>query len=181
MAPSSSTTAADRPAPGTPGELPAPGTPGIRRRRPLGPVLPNKRTKGAVRLANSDTGMIQAQSEYQEAIYAPGTLNTKAALRKTWAEIAQARGFSPVPLNPQMIHEVCSALRAAGFRAGTNYLYEARQWHLRNGYAWSEKLELAVKDAKRSLTRGLGPPCKAEEIKHQWLEWLVDFEGELAT
>ena len=91
MAPSISTTAADRPAPGTPGELPAPGTPGIRRRRPLGPVLPNKRTKGAVRLANSDTGMIQAQSEYQEAIYAPGTLNTKAALRKTWAEIAQAR------------------------------------------------------------------------------------------
>ena len=160
---------------------PCPDTPGVRRRRPLGPVLPNKRAKGsaaeAVRLASSDLCMVQAQSEYQEAIYAPGTLNTKAALRRTWTEVAKARGFDPLPLSPQMIHEVCSALRAAGFRAGTNYLFEARQWHLRSGYEWSEKLELAVKDAKRSLTRGLGPSCKAEEIRYQWLEWLMEAPG----
>ena len=41
-------------------DLSAPGTPGIRRRRPLGPVLPNKRAKGsaseAVTLASSELG-----------------------------------------------------------------------------------------------------------------------------
>lgn len=182
MAANLKTPAGSASADGSVEETPCPGTPGVRRRRPLGPVLPNKRAKGsaaeAVRLASSDLCMAQAQSEYQEAIYAPGTLNTKAALRRTWTEVAKARGFDPVPLNPQMIHEVCSALRAAGFRAGTNYLFEARQWHLRSGYEWSEKLELAVKDAKRSLTRGLGPSCKAEEIRYQWLEWLLEVPGD---
>lgn len=36
----------------------------------------------------------------------------------------------------------------------------------------------AVKDAKRSLTRGLGPSCKAEEIRYQWLEWLLEVPGD---
>ena len=36
---------------------------------------------------------------------------------------------------------------------------------MRAGYAWSDALDVALRDCRRGLTRGMGPPCRALEIE----------------
>eukprot|EP00435_Cladocopium_sp_Y103_P027145 s3386_g6.t1 len=101
---------------------------------------------------------------FSDAMYAPQTVASKAALRNTWSQISRELGLEPLPLNPAKIHQVCSVLRASNFRSTYSYLCEMRQLHMRSGFPWDSTLEIAVKDAKRAATRGIGPPVKAEEI-----------------
>lgn len=158
----------------------AASAPGPARRRPLGPLVPplNKKAKGslgeALKVAGSRQAMSEAMQEYSEAIYAPQTLSSKTAMRATWAKIARKVGSPPLPLSVELVHQVAAALRAAGYKAAGAYVNEALQWHKREGHAVSEPLELAVRDAKRAVSRAVGPKRRAAEIKIEWLQHLVD-------
>ena len=143
------------------------------RRRQMGPLVPPpKRAKGslaeALKVAGSPQTMEVAKCEYEEAVYAPQTFGAKLALRSTWSKIAVKLGFEPIPLSAQSLHAVSAALKYAGYKAAPAYICEAVQWHRRAGYEVSEQLELAVKDAKRAVSRAVGPPKRAAEIKLDW-------------
>lgn len=48
-----------------------------------------------------------------------------------------------------------------------------RTAHLRDGHQWSSALDVALKDCKRSLSRGVGRPTRAAELR---LEWILEME-----
>ena len=162
--------------------LPAPSTPALGgvRRRPGGALVPSegKRARGstleAVRLASAENDMKEALDFFGEVVYAPSTNKVKSSMRRTWSMICGARELPVLPLTPNGLMQVCSVLRAAGFRSGVHYLFEMRQWHCREGFEWSAPLDIAVKDCKRALTRGIGPPNKAGELKFEWLSRLPE-------
>lgn len=161
--------------PGTP----CPGTPGIDRRRHLAPPTPsqsNKRMKGSLAAALQFTQSAEmkekAQNEYMDAIYAQQTVSSKTAIRQTWSRLSQSLGYEPVPITAAQVREVSAALKAAGYRSAMAYINEAFQWHKRKGYPVSDVLHMAMRDAKRAVTRAIGPPRRAPEVPLEWLAFL---------
>lgn len=83
--------------------IPCPGTPGIDRRRHLAPPTPapaNKRMKvsltAALQFTQSAELRERAQNEYMDAVYVQQTVNSKTALRQTWAKVSQSLGYEVV-------------------------------------------------------------------------------------
>ena len=72
-----------------------------------------------------------------------------------------------------LVHAMGAVLRFAGYRSGYSYLLDAKLAHIRSGYGWNPELDLAMKDAERALTWGLGPPAKSEEVRLVWLRHLL--------
>ena len=144
------------------------------RRRPGAPMTPHteaasKRRRGsaadALAIASSDKATQTALDTFQGVVYAPGTARTKSALFKLWCDILSARGLPSLPVDVEKLNIVSSVLRAAGFKSAPAYLYEAKDCHMRAGHAWTDALDIALRDCRRGLTRGLGPPCRALEIE----------------
>ena len=141
-----------------------------KRHRPKGPIVPDPQRpyKGSVtqalQIARNAAEADRALEVFCDALYAPQTLSSKASLRNTWSSISRELGFEPLPLTPSKLHRVSAVLRASNFRSAYSYACEMKQWHVRSGFEWNVELDLALKDAKRAVTRGLGPPSKAEEI-----------------
>lgn len=131
----------------------------------------------AINLARDEEAMQQALEQFDELKYASGTVNTKDALFRTWCEICAARQFTPLPVTSNKLCEVAAVLKASSYRSGYAYLLEAKQRHSRRGYPWSEEMEHSLRDCKRALCRGLGPPKKAQEVKLEWLDILWASEG----
>lgn len=148
------------------------------RRRPKGPVFPevNRPSKGslamAVRIAKDEQATERAFDQFEECVYAPQTLASKASLRNTWTLISSELGFQALPLTVEKIHAVTAVLKASGFRAAFSYVLEMKQFHIRSKFAWDDQLEMATKDVKRAAARGLGPPLKATEVKLEHFEVL---------
>lgn len=139
--------------------FPAPGTPSKRRRGSY---------DDALAIAGSSQAMEQAETAFEEAKYANGTTRVKSSLWKTWMNICAMKQLSPLPLMVETMEKVCAVLKSAGYRSGVAYLYEAKQRRIRQGFSWSDRLEVAVRDCKRALERYVGPPRKAQEIRLQW-------------
>ena len=145
--------------------------------RPGGPAQPPKtRSRGsankAMEVARSESLMKEARLNYGALVYSKSTASAKDSKVKLFVQVAEARNLQPFPFTPAVIAEVAAVLRAADFASGATYLAEAKQLHIRKSYAWSEELDLAMQDAERALTRALGPPTKAAEIRPElWSEW----------
>lgn len=148
-------------------------------RRSGGPVFPppsgkdgrKRKASGvtAMEIAGDPEAIALAVENFEDNMYAPNTTKTKNALRKTWRSICEARNIETLPLTPQGMVEVSAVLKAAQFRSGHAYIYEMKQWHLREGFVWNDFLEMTLQDCKRSLTRAIGPPSRAAEVKLMWL------------
>lgn len=157
---------------------------GARVRRDAPPrALPEEVRRGrpalshAIRVARDEDAMKQAMEQFDELKYASGSMATKDAMFRTWCEICAARQFDPLPVSSVKLCEVSAVLRAAAYRSGYSYLLEAKQRHLRGGYPWGEEVEHTLRDCRRALGRGLGPPKKAQEVKLEWLDLLWASEG----
>jgi hypothetical protein len=151
------------------------------RKRKDGPVVSSdafQKSRGsksaALLIAKDDTLMANARDNLSELIYAHGTVNTKNALFDLWSQIAIQRGYRPLPITPQLLLEVAAVLRAAKFRSAGSYILEAKQRHERAGHVWDEQLRITLQDAKRAVSRGIGPATKAEEVRPElWQElWM---------
>ena len=63
-----------------------------------------------------------------------------------------------------------AALRAAGYRrSATAYICEAFQLHRGKGFPTTDVLHMAIRDAKKAVTRAIGPPRRAPEVPLRWL------------
>lgn len=121
--------------------------------------------------ANDEAMMERAREHFSDGMLAPGTLRTKTAMRKTWASLCQARGMQVLPLTPTVMMEIAAIWKMAAFRSGAAYLMEIRSAHIRAGHPSSIDLDQALKDCKRSLQRGIGPPSKA--ANYVWSGYLT--------
>ena len=153
--------------------------PGMSRRRPSAPMTPTSSraarrgsVAAALDVAMDETHMSTAREHLRDGMLAPGTLRTKNSLRKTWATLCQVRNLPVLPLTTASMVEISSILKLAAFRSGPAYLNEMRTAHIRGGFAWSDVLDQTMKDCKRSLTRGIGPPSRAE-LRLEWMPEIV--------
>ena len=62
-----------------------------------------------------------------------------------------------LPLSPLRVEAVSAMAKRGGYRSWGNYLSRAKSQHVREGHHWTDQLELAFKEAKRSVERGQGP------------------------
>ena len=145
------------------------------RKRKGGPVLSSFRgakergsSSAALKIARSGDLFDVAVKNFEALTYAAGVKESKSSKFSLWAQLCEARGFSALPLTAEKIKEVGAVLRAARFRSGYSYLCEAFQEHVRKGWPKTELLQVSLKDAERALSRGLGGPEKAAEIRLTW-------------
>ena len=73
----------------------------------------------------------------------------KALLRRAYPASAL------LPLSPESLAVLGAAVKAGGYRS-VNILYQAKKEHS-NTYEWTTQLQQELKEAKRSVLRGMGP------------------------
>ena len=106
----------------------------LKRRRAGGPWVPDlsveRPTRGSSKLAldiaSSFERRKRAVEQFEELVYAPGTLATKDSLFKLWVQISERCGHPSLPVTCTLMREVAAILRASGFRAVTKKVYEAK-------------------------------------------------------
>ncbi|OLP99308.1 hypothetical protein AK812_SmicGene18150 [Symbiodinium microadriaticum] len=76
---------------------------------------------------------------------------------KTWQRLCAARSLDPLPLTQEKIFKVGALLKEGKYRSSAQYFSVAKQRHREAEYAWTDALDLAVQQAVRSISRGLGP------------------------
>jgi len=153
-----------------------PLVPPIKRLRKDAPPVIQQRERGSasklLAIAENPVSRAQANVNFQELVYAPGTAASKRSRLKLWCDLAESLGFPAFPLTPELVIQAAGSLRAAGYRSGALYIAEARQQHVRLFGDVSGALQLAFQDAERGITRSLGPPAKAAEIRPEWWDAL---------
>ena len=88
--------------------------------------------------------------------------------RQNISRIASAATTGHVlPLSVLTVETVAAALKAAGLKSGTAYLAELRLLHVEAGWEIPSQLARGFDQARRSLDRGKGPPCKAAEFRFE--------------
>ena len=143
-----------------------------------GQVRPRATLKTALTVATDESLLSQATATFAQLRYAAGTNDTKDALFKTWSEVLRAKGLPALPVTEDKLVMVVAVLRSSGYKAGLAYVLEAKQRHVRQGYPWSEAMDMVLKDCKRVFNRAVGPVKKAGEIKLEWLRTAFEAQGE---
>ena len=144
----------------------------LKRRRVGGPWIPDpsalRPQRGssmlALDIASSAERRSLALSQFEELVYAPGTIATKDTLFRLWTQICERSGIEVLPVTCESLRLVSVILRASGFRAVTAYVYEAKGRHVRAGFAWSQQLDVAIQDVRRASNRAQLTPTRAQEI-----------------
>ena len=143
----------------------------LARRRSAAPLLPaapfseTKKRKASADLVLEIAGNAalakQADEEFEELLLAASTVKVKNSMNALWVKICEARQIIPFPVSTAAVMQVASVMKAAGYRSIPAYLCQAKQMHIKQGFVWTDELDLAFKDAKRGALRGLGPPSRA--------------------
>ena len=139
-----------------------------RHKRGDGPPQVNRSTGSmckAVDIAADPVALEVARDLFDDLVYATTTAASKVTRAQLWGLLADKMGVDALPLTPDKVMSFGAVLRKAGCRSGGAYISEARQQHIRAGYAITGDLEQAIVDAKRGITRGIGPPSKAAEVR----------------
>ena len=71
------------------------------------------------------------------------------------------------------MRDTAAALKAANFASACSYLDELRLAHVEADFGVSDPLAREFHQCKLSVTRGLGPPCKAAELKDEEVQFDV--------
>eukprot|EP00971_Amphidinium_carterae_P346304 6487660-Amphidinium_carterae.1 len=94
--------------------------------------------------------------------------STQAAVKSRlgwWQARAAVMGVDPYPLTEQMVRHAGALLKAGGYRSAKVYLYSMKKEHVKQGFLWTDALEVELRDGVRSCERGMGPPKKAKPME----------------
>ena len=144
------------------------------------PVVQEKRTRGclaeAVQIANSELARHEAMNNYEAHKFAASSAGVRESRWGTWKAVHKAWFHHQEWLPPTMaqISAVASCMKVAGYRSFSNYASRAKQEHVKAGYPWTDELALEVRDATRSVTRGIGGARQSGEID-PWAVSELDF------
>ena len=83
---------------------------------------------------------------------------------KTWQRLCASRALDPLPLTQEVIFKVGALLKEGKYRSSAQYFSVAKQRHREAEYPWTDALDLAVQQAVRSISRGLGPSRPKKDL-----------------
>ena len=148
--------------------------PRTRADHPVAPHPDAKRQRGSLAGARAVLCDPSRKAAAVEALRADFTAASNGASksnkRSTVEELAMlAAGSSPsiYPLTEEIVEGVAAALKSSRFKSATTYLDELRLGHIEARHdipLWLARLLLLC---KRSVSRGIGPPDKAAELKFE--------------
>ena len=86
-------------------------------------------------------------------------LRSWVSFHDAWFATAQSHSqtVEVFPITVLKIYAVGALLKSGGHRSPANYFTKAKEEHIKLGFQWSDALQLAVRKATTSVTRGIGP------------------------
>ena len=107
-----------------------------------------------------DPAQLQAAIDDLEALrYSASALAGRRARQNLWDSIVQqARLGNPAQPTAAMVFAVVAVLRRAGYRSASSVAEQAVLTARLNNQAVPASVAIALRDARRAATRGLGPP-----------------------
>ena len=93
-----------------------------------------------------------------------GARDTKRSFVVELARTIGGDWWSP-PLDANMILNVAAAVKEAKLRSGAAIINDLKLWHVEQGCAVPEWMARMLKLAKKSVTRNMGPPKRAVEVR----------------
>ena len=137
------------------------------RRRDLPEVRPYSRGSQelALTIARDPARLAEARESLIGNVYAKSAQAPVESKRETWAKFARETGHSdPFDLSADLVFDVMSVLREAGYRSADAYLATAKTvFYERNG-CMDSSTTLACRQASRACRRGLGPGKHTEAL-----------------
>ena len=127
------------------------------------PVRAPYQRGGTRRLDDVGTDKV-ALSLFKKATFAHTTRQADKSRRKWWLARCKPRGISAFPVTPSKFKLAAALLVKGRYRSGLLYLHALKRQHLRRGGQWTELHQLVLRDAKRVLSRGIGPPRQAAPL-----------------
>lgn len=102
----------------------------------------------------------------EDGFDADSAKQSKNAKRETlYKLLTSLRGErAAYPLSVSAIKGLASVLKLAGYKAGSNYLTEAKLVHVELGHSWNHTLDRALFQCKKAMDRGRGPTKRAPEV-----------------
>ena len=114
----------------------------------------------------------QALQDFRDNIYARSARAPLDARWTTWCKICSAWNREPVPLTPELIEMVGASFRFGGYRSSAQYFSRARKEHIRvTGMPTPAAVELAIRDAVRSIERGMGANAAKDAFRLDALDF----------
>ena len=119
--------------------------------------------KEAWDLSATSEGRDAMLSEFDRDIYSAGAQSVRDAQLNTWEAIHSrwAPDLPVLPLTWGKIRNVGAHMKRAGYRSWGNYASRIKDSHVDAGHPWTLQLEVAMRRAKRSVLRGIGPAMQA--------------------
>ena len=118
----------------------------------------------AAEALRSEEAEAEALKELDKGVFANSSVGPREKKWKTMGRIAAgaARPFSLVPLTVDGLRTLAAALKKGGYRTADKYLGLAKSQHVRAGFPWTDLLQLTLREATRSVMRGIGPANSAQ-------------------
>ena len=107
----------------------------------------------------------QADERFMRDRFASTSHKPRESRWSTWTKLCRVRGIDPVPVTEETIFKIGAALKEGRYRSAAQYFSIAKSQHRELGFPWSADLDLAVSQAVRSVTRGMGPA----RLKHDFV------------
>lgn len=143
------------------------------RSKSAAPVKPYRRGSRHKAVAVGKDSVLKAAARItlSAGMFAMSSRRTLLARRNTIRAIIGSDRTPPNEVTSETLLDLAASLNAGGYRSAYAYLVELRLWAVEAGQDWTDKLQLHVRQAKRSIQRGLGPPrralaAKLETFKH---------------
>ena len=130
-------------------------------------------------------------AHFRRDMHAQSSVGPRQSLLKTWIALHNAwfgqedcedGAPRPFPLTVFSLHVVGAMLKQGGYRSVANYYSRAKEEHIARGHPWSELLQMTVRKATSSITRGIGPACQSSplDLAAVWscdVPWCPDAPG----
>ena len=120
--------------------------------------------RGSLPDVRDAAGQQLALHNFDADVLASTSRDTEAAKARTIDAIFDMWGLTYPPLTVASVRALGASLKLGGYRSAKSYLALARKRHEQGDHPVSPALAQALKDARRSCERGLGPARKVEGL-----------------
>ena len=84
------------------------------------------------------------------------------------------------PLTVLKLFAVGALLKSGGYRSPANHFSRAKEGNIKLGFHWSDALQLAVRNATTSITRGIGPAQQSAPLDLAMV-WRAEYPWEIVA
>ncbi|CAE7206172.1 unnamed protein product [Symbiodinium natans] len=107
-------------------------------------------------------------ASFKRDVWAPSNQKPQASRWRTWSKVCDAWGIPALPLSRDGIEKVAASFKAGGYRSARQYFARARREHVLQMKAEvPPDVLLCMRDALRSLERGIGGPALKDAFRFE--------------